>query len=438
MKETIKRTYIKNLKPTEEVLVAGYIETIRNQKNMIFLVLTDATGSAQITIIKSEYPTLVEIVEKLTTNSFIEVIGKCVSAVNVKLNGIEIYPSNINVLSIAETSPISQNSAQDLRLDYRWIDLRNEKKLFYFKIQTAFEKYAWEYFTKNGYISIHTPKITALSSEGGSEVFELKDYFGQKAYLTQSPQLYKQMSMMAGFDRTFEIGEYFRANPSFTSRHDTEFTGIDVEISYIHSHHDVMDAEEGLLKYILKNLKEEFGQEFKKILNIEVPQIENPIPRIKLYEVYEILKTHKNYEVPRELKGDLDPQGERLICEYVKEKYGSDFVFITDFPTSARAFYTMKNEENPEICNSYDLLFKGLEITAGAQREHSYEKLKKRIIENGIKPENMKEYLEFFKYGAPTHGGFAIGITRTLTSLFELPGVKEVTFLFRGPKRLFP
>ena len=434
----LERTYIKNLKPNQEVLVAGYVDTIRNQKNMIFLILTDVTGSVQVTIVKSEEPALCEKVEELTTQSFVEIKGKCVLAENVKLNGIEIYPTELNILSIAQTSPISPNSSQDLRLDYRWIDLRDEKKLFYFKIQTAFERYAWEYFTQNGYISIHTPKITALSSEGGSEVFELKNYFGQKAYLTQSPQLYKQMSMMAGFDKTFEIGEYFRANPSFTSRHDTEFTGIDVEISYIHSHHDVMDAEENLLKYILEKLKEEHGEEFKKILGIEVPQIHCKIPRITLYEAYDLLKKHKNYEVPRELKGDLDPQGERLICEYVKEEYGSNFVFITDFPTIARAFYTMKNEENPTICNSYDLLFKGLEITSGAQREHRYEKLKERIVESGIKLENMKEYLEFFKYGAPTHGGFAIGITRTLTSLFELPGVKEVTFLFRGPKRLYP
>ncbi|MCH5155727.1 MAG: aspartate--tRNA(Asn) ligase, partial [Clostridiales bacterium] len=313
-----------------------------------------------------------------------------------------------------------------------------EKKVFMFRIQTAFERLAVEYFNKNGFIEIHTPKITALSSEGGSEVFELKNYFGQKAYLTQSPQLYKQMSMMAGFDRTFEIGEYFRANPSFTSRHDTEFTGIDVEVSFIDSHHDVMDIEEALLAYVINGVKAEFNEEYKKHFGTDIISLDYKIPRITLAEAYKILKDEMNYEVPRALKGDLDPDGEKLICKYVKEKFGSDFVFIIDFPAKARAFYSMKQDENPELTKTYDLLFKGIEITSGAQREHRYENLKKNIEENGIKPESMTEYLDFFRYGAPTHGGFGLGITRTLVKLFDLPSVKDVTFLFRGPSRLKP
>ena len=323
-------------------------------------------------------------------------------------------------------------------MDYRWIDLRDEKKTFLFKVQTAFEKYAVEFFNKNGFIEIHTPKITALSSEGGSEVFELKNYFGQKAYLTQSPQLYKQMSMMAGFDKTFEIGEYFRANPSFTSRHDTEFTGIDVEISFIESHHDVMDLEEALLGYVMQGVHDEYNEQFKAYFGHDINTLGQKIPRIPLLEAYEILKREKNYEVPRVLKGDLDPEGEKLLCEYVKEAYGSDFVFVIDFPAKARAFYSMKKEEEPELTKTYDLLFKGIEITSGAQREHRYEQLRSNIAENGIDPETMREYLDFFRFGAPTHGGFGLGITRTLVKLFDLPSVKDVTFIFRGPNRLKP
>ncbi len=432
----MERTYIKDL--TEgECLVKGYVETIRDKKIM-FIVVRDVTGAVQITIEKDNCPDVYEVAKKLTVHSFLAVRGKCVFSQYVRNGGKEIYPSSIDIMSIAELSPLNSESGPDLRMDYRWIDLRDEKKVFMFKIQTAFEKYAVEYFNNNGFIEIHTPKITALSSEGGSEVFELKNYFGQKAYLTQSPQLYKQMSMMAGFDKTFEIGEYFRANPSFTSRHDTEFTGIDVEISFIESHHDVMDAEEALLKHIINNIKAQFNDEYKKYFGGDIISLDYKIPRISLSDAYKILKEEMNYEVPRALKGDLDPDGEKLICKYVKEKYGSDFVFIIDFPAKARAFYSMKKDDEPELTKTYDLLFKGIEITSGAQREHRYDKLRENIKEKGIDPATMQEYLEFFKFGAPTHGGFGLGITRTLVKLFDLPSVKDVTFLFRGPSRLKP
>ncbi len=432
----MKRTYIKDL--TEgQCKIKGMVETIRDKKIM-FIVIRDVTGAVQVTIEKDKCPEVYAEAKKLTPHSFVSVEGECVFSTYVRNGGKEIYPTALEIMSIADVLPIQSDSGQDLRMDYRWIDLRDEKKLFMFKIQTAFEKYAVEFFNKNNFIEIHTPKITALSSEGGSEVFELKDYFGQKACLTQSPQLYKQMSMMAGFDKTFEIGEYFRANPSFTSRHDTEFTGIDVEISYIESHHEVMDVEEALLSYIIKGIKNEFNDEYKKYFGKDVLDMDVKIPRIPLYEVYRILKEEKNYEVPRALKGDLDPDGEKLICQYVKEKYNSDFVFIVDFPAKARAFYSMKHEDNPELTKTYDLLFRGIEITSGAQREHRYEQLKQNIAEQGIDPESMHEYLEFFRYGAPTHGGFGLGLTRTLVRLFELPSVKDVTFLFRGPNRLKP
>lgn len=432
----MKRTYIKDL--TEgQCKIKGMVETIRDKKIM-FIVIRDVTGAVQVTIEKDKCPEVYAEAKKLTPHSFVSVEGECVFSTYVRNGGKEIYPTALEIMSIADVLPIQADSGQDLRMDYRWIDLRDEKKLFMFKIQTAFEKYAVEFFNKNNFIEIHTPKITALSSEGGSEVFELKDYFGQKACLTQSPQLYKQMSMMAGFDKTFEIGEYFRANPSFTSRHDTEFTGIDVEISYIESHHEVMDVEEALLSYIIKGIKSEFNDEYKKYFGKDVLDMDVKIPRIPLHEVYRILKEEKDYEVPRALKGDLDPDGEKLICQYVKEKYNSDFVFIVDFPAKARAFYSMKHEDNPELTKTYDLLFRGIEITSGAQREHRYEQLKQNIAEQGIDPESMHEYLEFFRYGAPTHGGFGLGLTRTLVRLFELPSVKDVTFLFRGPNRLKP
>ena len=432
----MERTYIRDLKEGK-CLIKGYVETIRDKKIM-FLVIRDVTGAVQVTVEKDKCPEVYETAKKLTPHSFLSVEGECVYSTYVRNGGKEIYPTKIEIMSVADVLPIAPDSGIDLRMDYRWIDLRDEKKTFLFKVQTAFEKYAVEFFNKNGFIEIHTPKITALSSEGGSEVFELKNYFGQKAYLTQSPQLYKQMSMMAGFDKTFEIGEYFRANPSFTSRHDTEFTGIDVEISFIESHHDVMDLEEALLGYVMQGVHDEYNEQFKAYFGHDINTLGQKIPRIPLLEAYEILKREKNYEVPRVRKGDLDPEGEKLLCEYVKEAYGSDFVFVIDFPAKARAFYSMKKEEEPELTKTYDLLFKGIEITSGAQREHRYEQLRSNIAENGIDPETMREYLDFFRFGAPTHGGFGLGITRTLVKLFDLPSVKDVTFIFRGPNRLKP
>ena len=383
----MERTYIKNL-TAGKCLIKGYVETIRDKKIM-FLVIRDVTGAVQVTIEKDKCPEVYAEAQKLTMHSFVAVSGECVFSEYVRNGGKEIYPTSIQIMSIAEVLPIQKDSAIDLRMDYRWIDLRDETKVFMFRIQTAFEKYAVEFFNANNFIEIQTPKITALSSEGGSEVFELKNYFGQSAYLTQSPQLYKQMSMMAGFDRTFEIGEYFRANPSFTSRHDTEFTGIDVEVSFIESHHEVMDIEEALLTYIITNIRNEFNEEYQKVFGREMVKLDYKIPRITLADAYKILKEEKNYEVPRALKGDLDPDGEKLICEYVKEKYNSDFVFIIDFPAKARAFYSMKQEENKELTKTYDLLFKGIEITSGAQREHRYAELKTNIEENGIDPETL-------------------------------------------------
>ena len=188
----------------------------------------------------------------------------------------------------------------------------------------------------------------------------------------------------------------------------------------------------------MKKIKEEYGEEYIKYFGKEMIDIDYKFPRIALGEVYKILEEEKGYVVPRQLKGDLDPEAERLICEYVKEQYGSEFVFVTDFPTKARAFYSMRYEDNPEITKTYDLLFKGVEITSGAQREHRYSILKEQIRESGINPENMQQYLEFFRYGAPTHGGFGISVTRVLFKLFDLPSVKDVTFLFRGPNRLAP
>lgn len=435
----MKQTKICDLLPSEtEVTVQAWVETIRDQKAMQFVVLRDSTGKVQLTIEKLSHPQIATQIEQLFIGSVISVTAKVVLAPTVKLGKIELIPSALTVLSAAKASPLTPDSGLELRQDYRWIELRDPKKAFFFKLQTVTEMAMREWAFMHSFKEIHTPHITAFSSEGGSEVFEIKNYFGQKAYLTQSSQLYKQCAMASGLERTFEIGPCFRANPSFTSRHDTEFIQVDMELSFVTSHHDVMDTEEEWVKYFTKKIETELGEEIKQLFGLEFKAQSVTIPRVTLIEAYELIEKEKGYKVPKASKGDLDPEGEKLICEIAKQKFGSDFVFVTDFPAAARAFYTMKREDNPLLTKSFDLLYKGVEVTSGAQREHRPEQLKAQIAEKGIDPANMQFYTQFFEYGCPPHGGYGFGITRFMMRALEVASVKEVTFLYRGPSRLAP
>ena len=418
----MKRIHVKDLKPNTKVLAAGFIDTIRNQKSIQFIVLRDVTGKVQITVYKPDLPEIAKTFEGLLTGSVVSVIGKVVAAPNVKLGGIEIIPESVEVLSSAKLSPIDEKTGPELAMDYRWIDLRDPQKIEWFKTQTLAEQAMRDFLIKNGFIEAHTPKISDSGTEGGSEVFEVK-YYDRKAYLTQSPQLYKQMAMAAGFERFFEISSNYRAEKSYTSRHATEFFSIDIEMSYIKSHHDVMDMQEAMMNHVLKAL----GQ----------PKLAK-FPRITLLESYELLKKEKNYEVPRASKGDLDPEGERLLCEISKEKWNSDFIHITDYPAACRAFYSMRHEDDPKLTKSFDLLYRGVEISSGAQREHNVEKLIQNIRDKGIDPASLQSYIRFFEYGCPPHGGFSIGLARFFAKYFGVPSVKDVVYLFRGPDRLAP
>jgi len=298
-----------------------------------------------------------------------------------------------------------------------------------------------EFWLKAGFWEMHSPKLMGTASESGSELFSLKYFDGKTAYLAQSPQLYKQMAMAAGYPGVFEIGPVFRANPSFTSRHDTEFTSVDTEIAWIESHEDVMCFEEEWIKYMFEALKNNLGNRIKEEygIDVEVPTV--PFPRVTLKRAKEII-AECGYISPK--KDDLDPDDEKIICEYYKRETGSDFVYITDYPISVRPFYHMRKEDDPTLTKSYDLLYKGLEITTGAQREHRPDILKKQILEKQ-KSENddklmksLENYIQFFEYGAPPHGGFGFGLTRVLMKIFDLQNVRQVTYLYRGPKRLIP
>lgn len=435
----MQRTLIKELgsKNGETVRICGWVRTIRDQKRMQFLIIRDHTGNAQVIHEKSANTELATIIGSLTPESAVEITGKVVTNPVVKLGGLEIVTESVLVVSKADALlPLGESPNIETRLDWRFLDLRTPQNLLIFKIQTAAEHAMRSFWKSEGFIEIHSPKFMGSASESGAELFEVK-YFDRKAYLAQSPQFYKQMAMTAGFDRVFEIGPVFRANPSFTSRHDTEFTSVDVEISWIESHEDVMQLEERWLRHILQAVKDEYSEEIKAAFGAKIVVPDIPFPCVTMAEAYEILD-QMGHRIERGEKGDLDPEGERLLCRHFQEKAGHEFVFVTEYPSVVRAFYHMRPEDKPHLTKSFDLLWKGLEVTTGAQREHRYDVLVEQAKEKELSLDPIQYYLDFFRYGCPPHGGYGFGLTRMLMVMLNLKSVREVTFLYRGVNRLTP
>jgi aspartyl-tRNA synthetase len=439
----MERTLIKDLRDKigQTVMIQGWLQTLRDQKKIQFLILRDSTGLAQVAHWKPNDEALAELIAKTGAESALRITGKVIDNPVVKLNGLEIQLESLEVQNsadiplpfdpFAETLPIL-----DFRLDWRYLDLRRPVNALLFKVETTVEMAMREYWVKNNFVEIHSPKLTGSPSESGAELFSL-DYFERKAYLAQSPQFYKQMAMAAGFERIFEIGPVFRADPSFTSRHMTEFTGVDVEISWIDSHEDVMRSEENWLQYIYSRVKELHGKEIKELFGVDLVVPTVPFPRLTMKETVEILKS-RGYSLPADKKGDIDPGGEREIAAYVKEKYDHDFVFITDWPIGVRPFYHMRHSDDPTLTRSFDLIACGLEITTGAQREHRVEVLKKQATEKGLSYEPIQYYLDFFRYGCPPHGGFGLGLSRLMMVMLGVSNIRESVYIFRGPTRITP
>ncbi len=428
----MQRTYLKDVKPGR-CRVSGFVENFRNKKTMAFIVVKDITGKLQVTVEKEKHPEMIEMLDKLTPHSVVSFEGEVVESEYVKLGGKEMYPDVMKVESIAEALPIKDDSDIDCRMDYRWIDLRRDSNRLMLKLQTTLTAAMREFLLNRNFVEIHTPKLIAAASESGSDVFEVK-YFDTKAYLAQSPQFYKQMAMASGLERIFETGPVFRAEKSYTNKHATEFSGFDLEFSYIDSCEDVMKMEEELLTYAISKVKEAHGEELSALTGEELTVPTLPFPRMKLCDVYRELEARYGYTVPDELKGDLTTEAERMTKQLCADMFGHEFLFITDYDAKERAFYHMRDENGVPM--GYDLIWRGVEITTGAQREHRYEQLRAQAEEKGL-AEDVKFYLEFFRYGCPPHGGFGLGIDR-LTMLFLGLSIKEVQFLFRGPNRLTP
>ena len=439
----MEKILMKDLKKyyEKEITIEGFVDNIRNLQWVQFIILKDDTGKVQITVEKSleENKELVEIVNNLTIESTIKVTGVLKESPKVKLNGMELIPTKIVVTSISEPElPFNYkditNVNLDTRLDYRFIDLRSDKNILLFKVQSTLIRYMREYLYNNNFTEIHTPKLIGTASESGSEVFEVK-YFDRLAYLAQSPQFYKQMAMASNFNRIFEVAPCFRAENSNTSKHTTEFTSFDVEFSYINGVEDVMKLESEMLVYGLEKLKETMGEEIKSTFGIDITVPTLPFPVMKLADIYRELEERYNYKVDKSEQNDLTTEAERLCKKLAHDKFNHEFLFVVDFPAEKRAIYHMRDENG--ILQGYDLIWQGIEITTGAQREHRYEEIVKNAKEKGL-DKDVKFYLEFFKYGCPPHGGFAIGVDRLTMLLLQIPSVKESMFLFRGPNRLNP
>jgi nondiscriminating aspartyl-tRNA synthetase len=435
----VTRTLISDLpgQIDRQVTIRGWVQAIRDQKSVQFVIVRDETGLAQVVLPKGEPPSeLNERVSALTAESAVTVTGTVAADERVKLGGLELKLEELVVDSLAEPEvPIAPDSALDKRIDWRYLDLRRPDRRLIFEVQTAAEQAMRDYWHKQGFVELHSPKLMGSASESGAELFKV-EYFDRVAYLAQSPQFYKQMAMAAGFGKVFEVGPVFRANPSFTSRHDTEFTSVDVEIAWIDSHEDVMAFEERWLAHVLAAVKETHGEQIETTFETELIVPAVPFPRVTLEHAKELLREH-GHEAPG-AGHDLDPPSERALSAIVKELHGHEFTFVTDYPTSVRPFYHMRYEDRPTVTKSFDLLWRGIELTTGAQREHRYDQLLAQADEQKVDVEAIGYYLDFFRFGAPPHGGFGFGLTRLLMQMLGQENVREVTFLYRGPHRLEP
>jgi aspartyl-tRNA synthetase len=418
----------------ETVTIAGWAQALRLQRAMQFIVVRDHTGTVQVTH-RRDGGALEAALDGLSTESAIRVTGRVKANPVVSLGGLELIPDDLVVESLARAPlPIDSHTGPEGRLDWRFLDVRRRPAArLVFEVQTTVERAMREFAYGEGCTEVHTPKLMGTASESGAEVFEV-GYFGRAAYLAQSPQFYKQMAIAAGVDRVFEIGPVFRAEPSFTSRHATEFTGVDVELAWIASVEDVMSFEERMLAHVLATVAAAHGAAIEEHFKTEVTVPRVPFPRLPLAEAHAMLRTCAADSV----RADLDPAGEWAVSARILRETGHEFAFVTEYPASVRPFYHLRPAGKPELTASFDLLWKGLEVTTGAQREHRYDVLLAQAGEKGLSPGPMASYLDCFRYGCPPHGGFGLGLGRLLMAMLGLESIRDATFLFRGPNRLTP
>ncbi|MBI4017360.1 MAG: aspartate--tRNA(Asn) ligase [Candidatus Aenigmarchaeota archaeon] len=432
-----KRIHAAKAKATEspDVTIAGWVKSVRLVGKLAFVILRDRSGTIQLTF-KTETPNF-EALKTLQAESVIAAAGDVVKG-KVKSGENELLVKEWTMLSPAETPlPIdvwgNTPTALDKRLDWRSVDLREPKNQTVFKIQSTLVYSAIDYLTKEGFTIVFTPSLMGVPSESGSEMFEVP-YFKKKAFLRQDPQLHRQLTIIGGVEKLVDVGPSWRAELSHTHHHLCEHRTIAVEQAFVGDEQDVMRLEENLIVEMLKSVKKNCNEELK-ILGKEIIVPETPFPELRYPEIYDILaKLWKKITYGKE----HDRESEGLLGQYVQKKYGHQFYWINRFPFAVKPFYVMRVDETPEWARSVDLMFKGIELSSGGQREHRYEKLMEQVREKGISPSSVEWFTKFFRYGAPPHGGFAIGVERITAQLLDLEDIREAVLFTRDPERLVP
>jgi aspartyl-tRNA synthetase len=436
----MERTYINDIKPSldgKKVKVCGWIHEIRDQSKIKFILLRDITGIIQM-VSFIEDKKIFEEITKIPRESVIEAIGKVKKSKQAP-NGIEICIEEYKILNKSEVKlpiPVVEKgnikTALYKRLDYRSIDLRKPKNLAIFKIQSALIEGMQDYLNKERFLQVFTPCIMGVASESGSEVFKI-DYFKKNAFLRQDPQLHRQLTILGGIEKLYDIGPSWRAEKSHTVKHICEHRTCAVELAFINDEADTMRVEEQLVVSGIKNVINKCKNELD-LLGVKLKVPKTPFPELRFPKIYDIL--NKN---GKDIYGeDLDSEAEKILWDYMKKKYKSEFYFFNRFPHEIKPFYVMGVDEDPKWARSVDLNFKGLELSSGGQREHRYEQLIKNVKERKMPLNSVEWFTKFFKYGAPPHGGFAIGIERITQMLLGLPNIREATLFPRDPERTTP
>ena len=435
------RILIKDLKDYigQEVLIAGAVDLRRDHGKLIFLDLRDRTGIVQ-TIVNKKNENVYNLLEpvKPEWNLKIKALVKKRSENTINeniLNGdLEIEALDAEILSKAGELPFEKETAEislETYLDYLPFTLRTNKAKAIFRIQAQITKSFREFLNQENFLEIQAPKIIGEDAEGGANSFSL-EYFGHSAHLAQSPQFYKQI-MVGVFERVFTIGNVYRAEPHSTTRHINEYTSLDLEMGFVEDYTELMDLETKLLIQIIKDLQEKNASDIA-LLKVSLPNISGKIPFLKLREAQELIKKETGEDCTKE--SDLDPAHERWLCEYAKNNLNSEFIFITHYPVSKRPMYTYEDEKDPGMTKSFDLLFRGIEITTGGQRVHDYDKLILAIKNKNLDPEKFSYYLQAFKYGMPPHGGLAIGLERITAKLVGVENIREAALFPRDIHRI--
>lgn len=427
----MERMYINQIKENDgkKTLIKGRVLNIRNLSNVVFLIIQDYTGIIQVVFEKTV---------EAKTGDAIAIIGLVKKEPRSKY-GFEIMGESVEVISGSIKDLPFDLSKNDLNLnlpallDNRALSLRHPKVQAIFKLYDILLKGYETVMRDEGFTEIKTPKILGAATEGGANFFKLK-YFEKEATLAQSPQFYKQI-MVGVFERVFEIGSTFRAEPHFTTRHVNEYISLDAEMGFIKDFYEVANMLNNILKKMFAMIEKE-GKPYLDLYNIKISEVPDKIPSVKLADIRKIVKEKYGYKIPDST--DIDPEGERLAGQYAKEEFNSDFIFITHYFWKDKPFYTMQSKEDSTETYGFDLLFKGLEIATGSQRIHSYEELMQNLKKKGIKPTGMEFYLDTFKFAMPPHGGWGMGSERLIQKILNLESIKEAILFPRDVKRLTP